>query len=256
LKSPKDVLALGQAIVRELELDDRGTVLERWLAHHLAELIAEADRADGPAKAAAEQRAVDVILKLWAHRRALPEKADPLGGYRDAIAVLSRLIPEADPWKRFQRHGTYDELLHEMFETLCRIVLGGIVLTQITRPRPVSEVEARALEDEEIFLQKVLEQWLPFFEFPPKPPKVVVKYVGLDASDDEKTHEAHPDTACSDSEPEQQEPSSESNIHSAIVTQLKGMQAELDNLLTRWTKVAPDKRNKDGDKTRDLESEE
>ncbi len=107
LKSPKDILALGQAIVRELELDDRGAVLERWLAHHLAELMSEADREVGPTKAAAEQQAVDLILRLWMHRRVLPEPVDPLGGYRDAIAVLGRLMPEADPWARYRRHGSY-----------------------------------------------------------------------------------------------------------------------------------------------------
>ena len=47
--------------------------------------MTEADLAVGPAKAASEARAVDLILELWAHRRSLPEPADPLGesGDRD-----------------------------------------------------------------------------------------------------------------------------------------------------------------------------
>ena len=118
-------MALGQVIVKQLDLNDRGTVLERWLAHHLAEVIAEADQATGTAKAASEAQAVDLILKLWIHRRALPEPVDPLGGYRKAIEVLGRLAPEADPWSRFRQPDGYDGLLHEMFRILSRTVLSG-----------------------------------------------------------------------------------------------------------------------------------
>ena len=71
-------------------------MLERWLAHHVAEVIAEADQAVGPAKAASEARAVDLILQLWVHWRALPEPVDPLGGYREAVGVPDRLVPGAD----------------------------------------------------------------------------------------------------------------------------------------------------------------
>ena len=116
-------MALGQVIVKQLELEDRGAVVDRWLAHHLAEVIAEADRATGTAKAASEAQAVDLILKLWIHRRALPEPVDPLGGCRKAIEVLGRLSPEADPWSRFRQPEGHDGLLHEMFRTLCRIVI-------------------------------------------------------------------------------------------------------------------------------------
>ena len=106
-------MALGQVIVRQLETESHGAVLERWLAHHLAEVMAEVDHAVGPEKADAESRAVDLILKLWTHRRALPEPVDPLGGFRKAIEVLGRLAPEADPWRRHHRSGTYEDLLHE-----------------------------------------------------------------------------------------------------------------------------------------------
>lgn len=75
MKSPKDVLELGRAIVRELELEARGKVLERWLAHHLAELMAEADRAIGLEKAPAERQVVDLILRLWSRREEMQEAA-------------------------------------------------------------------------------------------------------------------------------------------------------------------------------------
>ena len=96
-------MALGQAIVRQLELQDCGAVLERWLAHHLAEVIAEAEQAVGPAKAAFDAQAVALVLKLCAHRRALPEPGDPHGGYRKAVEVLGGLVPEAGLWAHFRQ---------------------------------------------------------------------------------------------------------------------------------------------------------
>ena len=79
LKSPKDALALGRTIVRQLELEDRGTVLERWLAHHLAEVIAEADQAVGVAKAASEAQAsvAYVDLAAWG----IPDERELVDAY-------------------------------------------------------------------------------------------------------------------------------------------------------------------------------
>lgn len=241
------MLGLGQAIVRELELDRRGAVLERWLAHHLAELISEAERAVGPAKAAAEQKAVDLILKLWTHRRALPEPVDPLGGYRNAIAVLSRLVPDADPWGRLHRDEPYEELLHEMFQALSRIVLGGILLTQFTRARSISEAEARALGEEEAFLQAELERWMSFVTAPPQTPKVQIKIVDPNAAEDTEEPNSCPTVDDNDVTTEQQAAQAEASVHSAICANLERMQTDLTNLLARWKKVAPNESEPDDD---------
>lgn len=254
MRSPKDILALGQAIVRELELDDRGAVLERWLAHNLAELMSEADRAVGPAKAAAEQQAVDVILKLWMHRRALPEPVDPLGGYRNAIAVLSRLMPEADPWRRYRQHGHYEDILHEMFETLSRVVLGGILLTQVTRAGSISEAESKALEDEEVFLQAEIKRWMPFFVLPPQRPTFEIKIVDPKAAEDAEGQDDSSKFDHDDLTPEQQAARSETSLHSAIIANLERMQTDLDTLLTRWRSAAPNESELDEDKIGDAGS--
>lgn len=70
--SPKDILELGRTIVRQLELEQRENVLPRWMAHHLAELIKVAENSESSAKQYAEDRAVELILKLWTSRRDLP----------------------------------------------------------------------------------------------------------------------------------------------------------------------------------------
>lgn len=253
MKSPKDVLALGQAIVQELNLGDRGSILERWLAHHLAELMSEIDRTVGPAKIAAEKQAVHIILKLWMHRRALPEPIDPLGGFRNAITVLGFLIPEADPWKRYGRHGSYGDLLHEMFETLSRIVIGGILLTQYAHTRSISEIELKALEDEEIFLQAELERWMRLFKNQPQDPKIEIKINYSDSAEDEKDEDESEtsETKYDDLTPEQQAERFESSAHAAILENLEQMQNDLTSLLTRWRDTAPKESSPDVDPVED-----
>ena len=239
MKSPKDVLALGQVIVRQLELEDRGAVLERWLAHHLAEVMTEADHAVGPAKAASEAQAVDLVLKLWAHRRALPEPVDPLGGYRKAVEVLGRLVPEANPWAYRRRPETYDALLHEMFELLGRIVLAGLLLTQVSRARPVTAEESKGLEEEEVYLQSVFEQWIPFFPRPQSRPDIKIEFVGTDTAEDaemgiDKRSERIGDSDDQDHvSDEQAAPDRCPPAYCAIASDLEGMQNNLADLLTR-----------------------
>ena len=244
MKSPKDVLALGQVMVRQLELKDRGTVLERWLAHHLAEVIAEADRAVGPAKRASEAQAVELVLKLWVHRRALPEPVDPLGGYRKAVEVLDRLVPEANPWAYRRRPETYDALLHEMFELLSRIVLAGLLLTQGSRARPVTAEESKGLEEEEVYLQSVFEQWMPFFPRPQSRPDIKIEFVGTETAanaeigiDQKSERVGDPDNQ--DHVSDEQAAPTNARLHAAIASDLEGMQTDLAKLLTRWRKSSP-----------------
>lgn len=238
MKSPKNVLELGQAIVKELELDSRGSVLERWLSHYLAELISKADTAVGDKKETAQQQATDVILKLWMHRRGLPDPIDPLSGYRNAIEVLGRLVPEADPWRRYQHNEPYEGLLHEMFETLSRIVLGGVILTQISHTRPISEAESKALEEEELFCHAELEKWVKFFNLPPQRPKVEIKIVDSVDVEIDKTQDEPSEVDQDGVSPEQKPELDEEYIHSAIVDNLELMQEKLNTLLTRWKEVA------------------
>lgn len=243
-------MVLGQAIVRQLELEDRGTVLERWLAHHLAEVMAEAERAVGPAKAASEAQAVDLVLKLWAHRRALPEPVDPLGGYRQAIEVLGRLVPEADPWAHFRQPTSCDGLLREMFQLLSRIVLAGLLLTQISRTRPIAAEESAMLEEEEKYLVSAFEQWTPFLrDLPPKPE------IKVALPDTDRTGSIEPDEEAKrlgDSHdqirtPDEPTASDDVQLHAAIAANLEQMQADLARLLTRWRESQPCIRESNGE---------
>ena len=242
MKSPKDVLALGQAIVRQLELQDRGAVLERWLAHHLAEVIAEAERAVGPAKAASEAQAVDLVLKLWIHRRALPEPIDPLGGYRKAVEVLGRLVPEADPWAHFRRPDSRDGLLREMFQLLSRIVLDGLYLTQISRARPVTAEESAMLEEEEKYLVSAFEQWTPFLRGLRPKPEIKAAFPDTDragSTEPDDKAERRGDSHDQDHTPDVLAATDDVHLHAAIASNLEQMHADLTKLLTRWRESQP-----------------
>lgn len=232
-------MALGQEIVRELQLDARGAVLDRWLAHHLAELISEADRAAGPEKATAERQAVKVILRLWRNRRALPARVDPLGGYRDAIAVLGRLLPDSDPWARYRRNGSYEDLLHEIFEAMCRVIAGGILLTHFVDARSISEVEAGALEEEELLLYTEMERWRAFFTSAPEPPDIDLLFVDPDGAEagENENDQSEPESG-GDVLPSESEEPTATTLHQAIAANLERIQSDLGKLLARWKRAA------------------
>lgn len=173
--SPRDTLALGRELVRNLKLDARGTMLERWLAHHLAELMVEAERTTGSAKAEAETRAADLILRLWARRHNLPAAADPLGDYREAIAVLSRLKPDRNPWATYDRNGGPERVFHDLFDCMARVVVCCLLMTVARPPREVAPAEEAAMEREELALREYLDWWNEAIR--PAPPTVMRHFV-------------------------------------------------------------------------------
>ena len=88
-KAPKDVLELGEHLVRELGLEDSTDTLGRWLAHHLAELMTSVKETAGTsAHHEALKRATEIILRIWDRRTALPGDAYPLAQYKEVLNVL------------------------------------------------------------------------------------------------------------------------------------------------------------------------
>jgi hypothetical protein len=125
-------LALGKHLVSELGLENSNDTLGRWMAHHVAELIAAAKEAKNKAQqAVAEERAVETILRLWEHRTTLPGQAYPLAQFREVLELLSKLTPAANPWYR-QAGGERQQLSLDLFNDLTHLT--NLLLSLDVRP--------------------------------------------------------------------------------------------------------------------------
>ena len=89
----ESVVVLGKKIVEELGLEPSVDTLGRWMAHHVAELIENAEFADGEPKNEAQRKCLDAILALWRHRAELPNGKRP---YED-LEVVIRAVQSLDP---------------------------------------------------------------------------------------------------------------------------------------------------------------
>lgn len=112
-KPARDVLVLGRHLVVELQLEKSVDTLGRWLAHHVAELIARAETAEEDAKRTiALAEAVDTILRIWQHRGAIENRLNPLADLRPAIEVLRKLGRETPPWSHIPSQKRNDASWH------------------------------------------------------------------------------------------------------------------------------------------------
>lgn len=142
-------MELGKCLVAELKLEEGRNTLAKWLAHHLAELIADTERSqDGKSQKAASDRAVETILKIWDHRSDLPGNANPLAPYRNILQVLSDLNPAPNSWAAF--HGSHR--LADLYRRFLRLVRALLIreLPQTGKgSRTAREVVRKFLEPEE-----------------------------------------------------------------------------------------------------------
>ncbi|MFS0711815.1 hypothetical protein [Brevundimonas phoenicis] len=94
MKRSDDVIALGRRLVDLLDRDGRNDLLQRWMAHHVAELM---DAAAAPGASDDDKaRCRDAVLALWAHRNDLPEAVRPFRNLAVVVRTLERLDPA---WK-------------------------------------------------------------------------------------------------------------------------------------------------------------
>lgn len=89
------IISLGNQLVALLDAEHNVDQLTRWMAHYVAEQITLAESATGEAKATAEARCYDTILKLWAHRGDLPVHSRPFERFATIFRVLERIDPES-----------------------------------------------------------------------------------------------------------------------------------------------------------------
>lgn len=94
MKHFKDVLALGELLVKELDLEQSVDTLGRWMSHHISELIVEAEKTEGIDKSDIEDRCREAVLALWNHIRVFPRGHRPLENIEPLLATIQALDPE------------------------------------------------------------------------------------------------------------------------------------------------------------------
>ncbi|MCK5240859.1 hypothetical protein KAR34_00275 [bacterium] len=93
-KRYKEVLALGRLLVKELDLEKSVDTLGKWMAHHISELIIEAEEANGDEKSDIEDRCRGAILALWDHVSVFPRGHRPLDNIEPILATIQALDPQ------------------------------------------------------------------------------------------------------------------------------------------------------------------
>lgn len=136
------VMELGRRLVDALASEGRDDVLSKWMAHHIASLMTEAERAEpGPPRAEAERACMEGVLRLWTHRSVLPNGSRPFENAESALNTLTKLdptVPENFYFRLRDRHDESDsvedvkwlrsaEAVDRAARTLIRFCLGQVV---------------------------------------------------------------------------------------------------------------------------------
>ena len=142
-KLSKDLLELGKHLVEELGHADRGTTLGRWMAHHLAGLMREAEESKTERERdVARKAAQKLILELWRQRETLPGGTNPMARYERALAIIEVLSSDSIPWQRnsaLKLHAATAEL-HEAVGKL----IYGLILSEVKSHIPRGRYEKLA----------------------------------------------------------------------------------------------------------------
>ncbi|NCB59947.1 MAG: hypothetical protein EOM46_21250 [Gammaproteobacteria bacterium] len=151
---------LGHHLATELGFSDSCDTLGKWMSHHLAEVMERAEYEENPEeKEKYQQQAVELILKLWGHRRNMSSNAYPLARFRKIIESLSILSPEANVWER-NKLGKYESLAADTFSMIVDLyrALHFVEFTSLKSNRS-NQVPPSVLTDEEQEVYDFLVSW-------------------------------------------------------------------------------------------------
>ncbi|MBX8554306.1 hypothetical protein K5D43_07410 [Pseudomonas cichorii] len=102
------ILALGKKLVTEQGFDGSVDTLGRWMAHHIAELIQEAESANDDARPVKMAHVREAVLALWSHRHVLPNSRSPFAGMEPIFNALESLDPDTPHFKYFSTSSSPD----------------------------------------------------------------------------------------------------------------------------------------------------
>ena len=150
-------------------------------------------------------------------------------------------MPEANPWRHFRRSDNDEDLLFDMFGILSRTVVAGLFLTQVSHVRRITAEELKGLEEGEIRLHSMLEEWKSVLHPEPRP-EFKINVIDPNAVSERGLADVPANSTNSsdeDQDPDEQDAGDEVHFRSAIVADLERMQTALASLLDRWQNTMP-----------------
>lgn len=93
-KQYDDIIALGELLVKELQLGQSVDTLGHWMAHHVSEVMQAAEKSTGLKRTGAEDRCRETILSLWKHINDFPKGHRPLADIEPLLATIKALDPD------------------------------------------------------------------------------------------------------------------------------------------------------------------
>jgi hypothetical protein len=123
-------------------MEDGVDTLGRWMAHHLAELLTEAEHAKGSRGREVKESVADLILKIWDRRRLLQSRVDPLATYKKGAEVLAAINASAGAFSNWApaRAPTQASLSLDIYALASRLALLGVVETLPKSPGAIHPV--------------------------------------------------------------------------------------------------------------------
>lgn len=100
--TPKGILAIGRALIKELGLEPGDDTLCRWMTHYIAELIEGAENATAEDRPEKQAKCAETILALWKHRYELPNGKRPFEEFEPIFRVIESLDPDSDTPRYFR----------------------------------------------------------------------------------------------------------------------------------------------------------
>jgi len=158
-------LELGKALIAELNLDPGVDTLGRWMAHHVARLILDAEaRPEGEDRRAKESQAADAIITLWRHRSQYENRANPLFELKPVIQVIRTLDPNQNVWitRAGQHRSDTVRLVYDTFRRLaiCLLLRQLPTLDRVANAVASAKRTSKFQERDEREFVSVLDLWL------------------------------------------------------------------------------------------------
>ncbi|MBI6742869.1 AVAST type 3 anti-phage proein Avs3b [Pseudomonas syringae] len=148
-------MALGKKLVTEQGFDGSVDTLGRWMAHHIAELIQEAESANDDARPVKMAHVREAVLALWSHRHVIPNGRSPFAGMEPIFDALESLDPDTPHSRYFSKSSAPDISDEESEEVQTYVEMAKAVdrASKVIISFCIAEAAQRALDSSKEWVQ-------------------------------------------------------------------------------------------------------